>query len=210
MPPSIYHITHLNNLASILRAGGLIANSRLRQQQINYTDIAHEQIQDRRARKRLPCGAGGTLHDYVPFYFAPRSPMLYAIHTGNVRGYQDGQDSIIHLVTDIEAPFFEEENAFVFTDGHAIMDYSDFYDDLNALDFVIDWELMKSKYWFDTEDYPDRKWRRQAEFLVYERCPWDLITEIGVINSTIQLRVQNILKNFSDLTPVRVYPNWYY
>lgn len=69
---------------------------------------------------------------------------------------------------------------------------------------------MKSKYWFDTPDDPNRQCRRQAEFLVHQFCPWRLITEIGVINSTIPAQVQRILQNVNYQTPVRVYPNWYY
>ncbi|ERT08755.1 putative lipoprotein [Lyngbya aestuarii BL J] len=51
MSTPIYHITHIDNLVSILSSGGLIACSQLRQQQVNYTDLAHENIQDRRANK---------------------------------------------------------------------------------------------------------------------------------------------------------------
>jgi len=209
MPTRIYHITHINNLPSILRSDGLIANSRLRQELTKYVDIAHESIQDRRARTDVPCGAGGVLHDYVPFYFAPRSPMLYAIHKGKVEGYAQGQNPVIHLVAEAEA-IEASDLAFAFTDGHAVMEYADFYDDLEALEFVIDWELMQSNYWFDTEEAPNRKFRRQAEFLVHQFCPWTLITEIGVINTTIQTQVRQILQNVNDQPPVRVYPNWYY
>jgi hypothetical protein len=122
MPTSIYHITHINNLALIINSGGLMACSNLRQQQAKYTDIAYEQIQDRRARKQVPCGAGGVLHYYVPFYFAPRSPMLFTIHKGNVPNYQDGQTSIIHLVVAIDKTSASHVD-FAFTDGHAVMDY---------------------------------------------------------------------------------------
>lgn len=209
MPTSIYHITHIDNLPSILKSGGLIANSRLRQRQTNYLDIAHENIQDRRARTEVPCGAGGYLHDYVPFYFAPRSPMLYAIHKQNVDGYSGGQKPIIHLVSQIEA-IENSEIAFVFTDGHGIMVYTDFYDDLYALNHVIDWELMESKYWFDTPDDPNRKCKRQAEFLVHEFCHWNLIKEIGVINLTMQTEVREILQKFNIQTQINVYSNWYY
>jgi hypothetical protein len=209
MPTSIYHITHINNLTSILNLGGLIANSRLRRERINYLDIAHESIQDRRARTRVPCSVGGVLHDYVPFYFAPRSPMLYAIHKGKVEGYAQGQNPVIHLVAEAEA-IDASDLAFAFTDGHAVMAYADFYDDLEALEFAIDWELMKSNYWFDKEEDPNRKYRRQAEFLVHQFCPWTLITEIGVINPTIQAQVQRILQNVNYPPPVRVYPIWYY
>lgn len=209
MPIPIYHITHVNNLTSILKSGGLLSNSKLRHNQVNYTDIAHEGIQDQRARKRVPCCAGGVLHDYVPFYFAPRSPMLYAIHKGFVKGYDQGQKPVIHLVFDAEA-IEASDLAFTFTDGHAIMAYSDFYDDLDALAFAIDWELMESRYWSDTEEDPNRKCRRQAEFLVHQFCPWTLITEIGVISSTIQTQVRQILQNFKHQPTIRVYSNWYY
>jgi ssDNA thymidine ADP-ribosyltransferase, DarT len=184
MPTSIYHMTHLRNLPSIIDAGGLIANNRLRQKQIGYTDIAHQTIQDRRATRQVPCGVRGVLHDYVPFYFAPRSPMLYSIHKRNVVSYQEGQTPVIYLLSDAESVASQGID-FTFTDGHAIMEYSCFCDDLNALEFdaeFIDWDLMESKYWRDTEDDPNRKCRRQAEFLVYQLCPWDLIREIGVIN----------------------------
>ena len=208
MTTDIYHITHINNLESILQLGGLIANNWLKRQQINYQDIAHINIQDRRALIRVPCAAGGWLHDYIPFYFAPRSPMLYAIHKGNIQGYTEGQTPIIHIVT--EAEIISNNNlVFAFTDGHGIMHSSDFYDDLQRLD-MIDWEIMEAKYWNDTPEDVDRKRRRQAEFLVHQFCPLELITEIGVINSTVQLKVQQILQKFNCQTPVKVYPRWYY
>jgi hypothetical protein len=135
--------------------------------------------------------------------------MLYAIHKGNLERYFQGQNFVIHLVSkaeDIEASGLD----FAFTDGHAVMEYTSFYDDLEALEYEIDWELMESKYWFDTEDDPNRKWRRQAEFLVHQFCPWTLITEICVINNTIQTQVQQILQNFNHQPPVMVYSHWYY
>jgi hypothetical protein len=208
MPTRIYHITHINNLPSILNSGGLIANSRLRRERINYVDIAHESIQDRRARTRVPCGAGGVLHDYVPFYFARRSPMLFTIHKGNVEGYNQGQESVIYLVSTAEA-IKAMAKAFAFTDGHGIIGYTQFSDDLENLD-IVDWDIMEAKYWNNTADDNDRRRRRQAEFLVHRFCPWTLITEIGVINTTIQAQVQQILQNVNYQPPVKVYSNWYY
>ncbi|NEP83867.1 MAG: DUF4433 domain-containing protein [Okeania sp. SIO3C4] len=208
MPTPIYHITHIKNLTSILNSDGLIAVSTLKQKQVSYTNIAYEQIQGRRARKIVPCGIGGVLHDYVPFYFAPRSPMLYTIHKGNVPGYQDGQSSIIHLVVEIEA-IANSNLAFVFTDGHAVMDYSDFYDDLYELNYI-DWELMESKYWFDIDEDNNRKCRRQAEFLVHKFCPWTLVKEIGVVNNNMKIKVQKILENQDYQPIVKIHSDWYY
>jgi hypothetical protein len=144
MPTPLYHITHIDNLAPILQCGGLLSNTVLRARKRNFRDISHGNIQDRRATTTVPCGGGGVLHDYVPFYFAPRSPMLYTIHKGNVPNYQGGQAAVLHFVTTVEN--IEAAGlTFTFTDGHAVMVYSDFYTDLEDLE-MIDWNVMKLRY----------------------------------------------------------------
>ncbi len=165
-PTYVYHITHLKNLPLILAAGGLRTCRTLRSEQASYTDIAYQTLQDRRAHTQVPCGAGGTLHDYVPFYFAPRSPMLFKISKQSEPQHQEGQTPIIHLVSTIEQ-VQQAGGRFAFTDGHGIMELTNFYDDLTKLDCV-DWQIMNTQYWRDTIEDNDRKRRRQAEFLVYD------------------------------------------
>lgn len=201
----IYHITHIDNLESILSEGGLLAYNIMLETQTNYTNIAYQNIQDRRATTDVPCGGGGVLHDYVPFYFAPRSPMPYTISRGNVENYTQGQAAVIHLVSSIEN-IEAEDLCFVFTDGHTVMTFTDFFDDLNYLG-AIDWDVMESRYWNDTNEDNDRKRRRQAEFLVRYFFHWQLITEIGVMNSTIKTQVENILQNFTHKPSVIVRNN---
>ncbi|NEQ97700.1 MAG: DUF4433 domain-containing protein [Cyanothece sp. SIO2G6] len=208
MSTLIYHITHLRNLRSILEAGELLCNQRIKRSRTQFQDISYGNIQDRRSRIQVPFGSQGRLHEYVPFYFAPRSPMLYTINKGNVAGCPEGQTSIIHLVTTAEA-FASARIEFCFTDGHAAMVYSDFFNNLADLN-QIDWGIMQEKYWRDTDEDGDRKRRRQAEFLVYQTVPWNLITSIGVINSTIQQQVQRILQDMNQSTPTQVRPDWYY
>lgn len=58
MPRLIYHITHIDNLESILLEGGLFAYNVMLERQTNYTNIAYENIQDRRATTDVPCGGG--------------------------------------------------------------------------------------------------------------------------------------------------------
>lgn len=210
MPKFIYHITHINNLESIVKADGLLAYNALCKAEAEYTNIAYESIQYRRATTRVPCSAGGVLHDYVPFYFAPRSPMLYTISRGNVEGYSKGQTPIIYLVSQVET-IADSNLHFAFTDGHAVMTFTDFFDNLEYLDDAIDWEVMESRYWFDTDEDNDRKRKRQAEFLVYNFFPWQLVTEIGVNNYQIKIEVDKILeKNTTHQPPVKTRTAWYY
>ena len=208
MATPIYHITHLSNLASILAIAGLCSNSTMQQHGIGYTDLANQSIQSRRARVTVPCGVGGTLTDYVPFYFAPRSPMLYAIHQGNVPTYSNGQESVIYLVSTVAA--VQQANlSFVFTDGHGIMALTQFFDDPADLN-TVDWQVMTLKYWFDTPEDRDRKRRRQAEFLVHQFFPWQLITEIGVMHHSAKAEVEQCLQTVTHQPGVILRRNWYY
>ncbi len=208
LPTPIFHITHVDNLTKILATRELRACAILRQQRTEYTDIAYQHIQDRRATKVVPCGPGGTLHDYVPFYFAPRSPMLYVNWCGGVPGYIGGQEPIVHLVSTAQT-VKDAGLAYVFTDGHAPMAVSNYYTDLVDLD-KIDWSIMPAKYWNDSAKYPDRKRRRQAEFLVLRRVPFRAISLIGVCTPTIQDRVRKILENTGFNPMVEVKRHWYY
>ena len=63
---------------------------------------------------------------------------------------------------------------------------------------LIDWELMESKYWHDTDEDNSRKRRRQAEFLIHKFCPWTLVKEISVINNDVKIKVQKILQHLDN------------
>jgi hypothetical protein len=207
----LFRIIHIANLELILQRGGIHAPRVTPADGLPpYRVIHHQSIQTQRANKPVPCGPRGVIHDYVSFYFAPRSPMLYAIYKGNVQNYDEGQGPIIYLVSD--AQNVRSSGArFVFTDGHAIMAMSEFFDDLSRLERV-DWSVMRAKMWNDTDRSPDRKRRRQAEFMIHRFCPWPLIRGIAVINNRMQRQVESVLDRFPRLhrPVVRVKRAWYY
>ncbi len=204
----IYHITHKDNLGGIISNGGLVAQSQISYAAITYCNIAHNSVQDRRSQTPVPCGPRGYLHDYVPFYFAPKSPMLYAIRMGNVDGSTAGQSDIVYIVSSAEG-VKKAGLDFVFTDGHGIMDFSEFFDDLKDLD-AVDWDIMSVTYWRDTLQDPDRKRRRQAEFLVHKQLPWASIEEIAVRNKSVESEVEGIISTSASKPPVSIRDNWYY
>lgn len=207
-PTPIFHITNIDNLSLIIADSAVRTIANLRAASVGYTSIAHTSIQDRRAYTEVPCGPGGCLHDYVPFYFGARSPMLYSIYRGNVEGYEQGQEAVIYLMS--TAQVVSQANlGYVFTDGHGIMGFTDFYDDLVHLGEV-DWPLMNERYWRDTVDDPDRKRRRQAEFLVSGGFPWTLVEAIVVMNTARVGQVQKLLRRAAHKPPVSVQRNWYY
>jgi hypothetical protein len=206
-PTPIIHMTHVTNLPKILSAGQLVATSQLLAQGKAFTNIAYTSIQQQRSAKRIPCGPGGSLDEYVPFYFASRSPMLCAIHNGRVN-CEGGQNAIIHLVSTAQQ-VASMGRRFVFTNGHGIMSYTDFYDDLAQLGEV-DWDMITAKYWFDTADDGDRKRRKQAEFLVYKSLAWEQVRVIVVGTGAAERQVTQMLQTATHRPPVKLKTNWYY
>jgi hypothetical protein len=202
----IYHITHVDHLASIIECGGLYCDKDAEGKGVTSRSIAYQRIKERRARTRIPIAPGGFLCDYVPFYFAPRSPMLYA----NFRGFagSDGQGSILHLVASAEA-VRSAHLRFVFTDGHAVMSVTKFYSDLPRLD-AIDWPVMLSTYWNDTLADPDRKRRRQAEFLVHSFLPWHHVGKIGACTRQLADQARELVEDCEHKPEVVVRRAWYY
>ncbi len=218
-PTPVFHITAIDNLKSIAANGAILAKNVVLARNLEAANIAYEGIQGRRAAKAVPIEPGGTLHDYVPFYFAPRSPMLMTINGGNVPGCDYRQDDIVHLASN--AQFIRDGgNKFVFSDLHAAKDFSEFFNDLKDLD-KIDWSIFFEnpliegycKYWNSKHmpsKYMHRQESRMAEFLVHQQLPIAAISEIGVRTTEGETRVRDSLKGTGWNPSVKVVPGWYF
>jgi hypothetical protein len=178
-PVRLFHITAIANLSDICTAESLLSKNAGARAGVAYHNIAYQGAQGTRAVRHVPDPPGGVIHDYVPFYFAPRSPMLRAIEGGRVTGCQWRQADIVHLETTVERVTAGRAE-FVFYDRNATLPYSQPYADLANLD-VVAWDLLTEhpqldgfcKYWHDrpsVDRYADRMERRQAEFLVKGEC----------------------------------------
>lgn len=137
--PAIYHFTDVDNLALILAADELRCHSTAD----CAVDVADATIKSRRMSKRVRCGPGGAVGDYVPFYFAPRSPMLFRIQRGGVEEVSSDPSRLVYVVSSTGA-VLEAELAYVFTDGNAAAAFTMFHDDADQLGDVVDWRLMKA------------------------------------------------------------------
>lgn len=96
----IYHIVHIDKLQSIINDGFLWSDAEVIARGLGGTTIGMSSIKQRRLTE-LILESHPDLHvgECVPFYFCPRSVMLYMMHKGNSPDitYQGGQDNIIHL-----------------------------------------------------------------------------------------------------------------
>lgn len=200
---TIYHITHMNNVANIIHNGHIWCDSQRLALGIVNTNIGYSHIKERRMRRPVTVAAGGTLGNYVPFNFCPRSVMLYVVAHGH-ENYQEGQQPIVHLVSSIQT-IQAIGRPWLFTDRHADLGYANQYNTLGKLGEV-DWAVMPLTYWSD----PDVKEKRQAEFLVHDWCPWEAIETIGVIDLDIAERVEAAISGANHKPRVEVHRDWYY
>ena len=223
MPPPrplrIFHITAIPNLPGIAKSKMLYANAVLQKKKLQHANIAYQGAQGKRATKMVAKPPGGFIHDYVPFYFAPRSPMLAAINAGLVEGCVHRQPDIIHFVSNVEA-VVEEGLDFVFYDHNATLNFAKCFNDLADVD-KIDWDLFFEaprldgycQYYFDDVNNPRyirRKATRQAEFLVYKNFPLSLMNSVGVYSREKAAEVQEIFDEADIDIPIEVKTAWYH
>lgn len=205
----IYRITHINNLCLCVQYGLCAPNYRPTSFSTGFTNIYNEQIQGDRGNKKIVNRPNHTIHDYVPFYFCPRSPMLYRIQRSNTAKPED----IIYFVS-APSNIKEAGKDFVFTDRNAWANAALWYDDFKDFN-QLDWTAINAQMWSPNLSPPppfDTKAKKQAEFLVYHNVEWDLLLGIGVYNKASKIKVGEILRSngVNNNFKVIVTSNWYY
>jgi len=209
--PKIYHITHVDNLEEIIRHGNIYSDARRIVAGLDCEIIGMSTIKRRRLEEiEVTCHAGTKVGEYVPFYFCPRSIMLYILYMGNHQEltYRGGQRPIVHLQADLHATveWAEQHDVkWVFSDCNAGAYYATFFNNPDDLDKV-NWEAVAATDFRNMQV----KEGKQAEFLVYEAFPWTLVEKIGVVNKEIHAKVRQILRDSGHRPPVAVEPSWYY
>lgn len=189
VPPEqrlIYHITDVKNLSGILAEGGLHSDSRMAQK--NPTVIGYLHIKERRLKEiHVPCCDNRFVGEFVPFYFCPRSPMLYTINRGN-NGMPAGcQETIVHLVSTVGTGIGLKK-VWAVSDGNAGAWHTLFFGTLTAID-ALDWDAIRATNW------RGKTHQKSAEFLVADFFPWAAIHRIGCYHQKIVSQVKKLLQS---------------
>jgi hypothetical protein len=206
----IYHITHVDNLASIIADGELYSDAKVAAANKANTNIGMTEIKRRRLARPVSCCPDTMVGDYVPFLFCSRSVMLYLIYRGNHPGlsYQGGQEPIAHLVADLESVVEwanEEGRDWAFSLGNAATTYVEFCNDLGDLP-RLNWSAIQANNWQAAEI----KEGKQAEFLVWGSFPWRLIERVGVFDNERAEKARAVIADAEHRPPVMVRRGWYY
>jgi len=171
----IFRATHRLNLPWIL-ANGLHSRSSVLQDP-GFEDIGNAEIIARRQSREVPIEPGGDLADYIPFYFTPRSPMLYNIKTGYGGIKQRPNHDIVILISSL-IKLEELGVRYVFTDRHAVLTAARFFIQRADLDQV-DFELLQRGDFRRDENDPGKFERYQAEALAHQHVPVEALLGVA-------------------------------
>ncbi|HMO20312.1 MAG TPA: DUF4433 domain-containing protein [Candidatus Melainabacteria bacterium] len=213
--PKIYHIVHYDRLPSIISDGFIFSDFEVQQRQPGGTNIGMNKIKARRMINTLNSHTNLTDGQCVPFYFCPRSIMLYLIHKANHPDitYMGGQNNIVHLVSDLMQTVHwanSQQLRWAFSLSNAGANYFEDRADLQNLNEV-NWPAVSSNTWSGNGVPPGIKEAKQSEFLVENRFPWTLVESIGIAqNTAVGNTVAQILNASVQRPQLNFQPTWYY
>jgi len=205
-PIWLYRITHFNNLLYILKHGLYTQQSPMAD--LNYISIGDTSLINYRSQINAIDPPGGNLSEYIPFYFGPRSPMLYQIAKGDDLVLKHNQESIIYLISSFQQVKLHQLMYF-FTDGHARSNTSTCYNSEADL-LKIDKDTVYASYWKSDETDLHRQQKKQAEFLIKNHVPISCIEYIGVFNENAKQNVIHLLQQENIKIKIRVSPDKLY
>jgi hypothetical protein len=201
----IFRITHKDNLPWILDNGIHCPKSALKDP--NFVNIGITDLIEKRRLWPVPEPPGGTLGDYIPFYFTPLSMMAYNIYTGrNVR--QRGNDEIVVLVASLQ----EVQKAGVsilFTDRHALLVDAKFSSDLTQLD-RIDWKILQNRDFSRNNDDIGKTSRYQAEALVHRQMSIDKLVCVACCDDNQKVWAENLVQQRVLALKITTNKGWYF
>lgn len=206
--PKIYHICHVDRLPSIVVSGGLLSDAVVQQQALPGTVIGMNTIKQRRLTElTLTSHPDLYVGACVPFYFCPRSVMLFLIYRQNPElNYRGGQGAIIHLEADLHTTVTwanAQARRWAFSLSNAGSRYFEDRADLAGLG-EINWDAVQANNWQQCKE------EKQAEFLLETCFPWHLVERIGVLSSAVYGNVVNALPTNGHRPTVVIRPDWYY
>ena len=206
--PKIYHIVHIDRLVSIMADDCLWCDAEMATRTSSGTTIGMNSIKERRLTNPLDSHPDVCVGDCVPFYFCPRSVMLYVISQANhlELDYRGGQGPIVHLEADLRRTVAwanRKKRRWAFTTSDAGSLFFDDFSDFTDLDKV-NWNAVQ------TDDWQGCKDGKQAEFLVEASFPWEMVSRIAVNSKGMYAKVQHALHGARHRPSVEVRPDWYY
>ncbi|PJA11277.1 DUF4433 domain-containing protein [Candidatus Falkowbacteria bacterium CG_4_10_14_0_2_um_filter_36_22] len=191
----LYFITHIDNLASILKNGILCCN---KVQKIPHISIADPKVQER--RDKVVPGGKSKLHDYANLYFNPRNPMMFK--------RRNGHDKLCILQISV---LIMNELGVIITDGNAASDYTRFFTSPQGL-IELDKSSIFTEFWTSDDVIQQFECKRKicAEVLVPNFISQEFIIGICLSCNNACKKVIELIKESPLVSKISIKPNLFF
>lgn len=194
---SLFYITHINNLQSMLRHG-ILSHRQVQTQGVPFTPVYNAEIVANREGRLTPDKK--SLWDYANVYFQPRNPMLYKVLS------EASKNDVVILgvkpqVLDSKGAFISLGNA-----AHSLSTVVDIKTGLKNINGEY-WQIINSDWW-KTEDGTKRK--IMAECLVPNGISPSDIHSVYVASAAVAGKIRPILDGLSYPVEVVVEPHMFF
>lgn len=202
----IFRITHISNVPWILANGLHCRSSGVVDP--NFRRIGNVSLIDKREHFPVRIAPNGVLSDYVPFYFTPKSIMLFNI----VTGYQDTpivpRSEIVTIIAQLRR-VREAGIDTIFTDQHAVSKTARYFSDFNDL-ANIDWTILRDCDFKRDPDDPGKTLRYHAEALIHGSLPCAQIAGIGCRSENEKRTLERFGREAGMEIKIVVRPDWFF
>jgi len=186
----IYHMSHFSNIEKIIKYG-ILSHNNVEALYLKHEDISDNQVNDRRRRNEPIYNK--PIHDYAPFYFNHKNPMLFR------------RINIQHEIAIIEidrSAIYQYKG--LITDGNAAAQPTRFFSGMDSLS-QLDWNCLMADNW---NEIPDGKRKRCAEVLILGRVPSSRIKNIFCFSEGIEKIIKPACYDVN--IPVKIKKNMYF
>ncbi len=194
---SLYYITHIDNLPSILQYG-ILSHRQVDARKIPFTPVYNPEIVANREGRSTPDRK--SLWEYANVYYQPRNPMLY-----KVLSETDKNDVVI---VGVNPQVVDTKGAFISL-GNAASSLSPLLDIQAGLQSIHAeyWQIINSDWW-KIEDGTKRK--IMAECLVPNGIPPTEIHSVYVTGAAVAERIRPVLSGFPHPVSVVIEPHMFF
>ena len=176
---SLYYITHIRNLPSILKQG-ILSHKKVEELNISYTPIYDTEIVSQRKNKAT--SEKDSLWEYANLYFQPRNPMMYrVIHETDTK-----EIAIIGI-----RPEILQTPGTLISDGNAASNPTKFFSANEGTKILKkQWKIIQNDWW-NIDDGSKRK--IMSECLIPEQIDSKYIHSIFIAGQTVKKKVESII-----------------
>jgi O-acetyl-ADP-ribose deacetylase (regulator of RNase III) len=191
---SLYYITHIENLPSILQRG-ILSHKAVEELGVSYTPIYDSGIVSKRKDKSTI--ARSSLWEYANLYFQPRNPIMYrVVHEKDKRDI-----AVVGVKPDVLGAA-----GGIITDGNAANDPTQFFAIKEGIEILQkQWKIIQNEWWNELDG---SKRKIMAEYLVPEQISPELVHSVFVADYKAKERIETIIG--SARIPVIPEPNMFF